>query len=53
METLWSVWITGSTIVTIATIISEFTPTKKDDEVMGKINSFIKIISLRFKELQK
>tara|TARA_R110000850_G_scaffold5341_1_gene22330 strand:- start:248 stop:409 length:162 start_codon:yes stop_codon:yes gene_type:complete len=53
METIWSVWVVISTIVTIATVISEVTPTKKDDEVMGKINSFIKIISLRFKELQK
>jgi hypothetical protein len=53
METLWSVWVWASTIVTIATIISELTPTKKDDEVMGKINAFIKIVSLRFKELQK
>ena len=53
MEALWSVWVTVSTVVTIATVISELTPTKKDDEVMGKINSFIKIVSLRFKELQK
>jgi hypothetical protein len=53
METLWLIWVWASTIVTIATIISELTPTKKDDEVMGKINAFIKIVSLRFKELQK
>ena len=53
METLMTVWMWTSSIVTIATIISELTPTKKDDEVMGKVNAFIKVVSLRFKELQK
>jgi hypothetical protein len=53
METITTIWFWASTIITIATIISELTPTKKDDEVMGKVNTFIKMVSFRFKEIQK
>ena len=39
-----------TSIVTIASIIVKLTPSKKDDEVVGKIRKIIELLSLKPKD---
>lgn len=53
MQTVYEIWFYFSTAVTVATILAELTPTNKDNIVMAKVNKFINVLSLRFKEIQQ
>jgi hypothetical protein len=39
-------WAIISSVVTLAAMISKLTPTPKDDEVIGTIQTFIKTLAL-------
>ena len=45
-QNLGSLWVIGSSIITIASIIVKLTPTKKDDHWLQKTISLLSMISL-------
>ena len=57
METIWDIINTATAVITVARIIVKFTPTKKDDVALGKIESvvmpIIKALQLDFKGFKK
>lgn len=50
MITLIETWTIVTSLVTIASIIVRYTPTQKDDEVLGKIVNILKMISIPLKK---
>ena len=57
METIWNILHTATAVIAVARIIVKFTPTKKDDVALGKIESvvmpIIKALQLDFKGFKK
>lgn len=44
-----SIFLAATSVVTAASIIVKLTPTKRDDEAMGKIMGFVNLIALNKK----
>jgi len=51
-DTLLTIFNIVTAVVALASVIAEITPTKKDDEILGKVKSVLSLLALRFSDVK-